>query len=104
MWKAFPRRVNSPCEPPDAGRARPAGIRRPNPPRPAGRPNQGGHVCNRPPRGPMDAMNAIEMRGLTKRFGPVTAVDQLNLEVEKGSIFGFLGPNGSGKSTCIRML
>lgn len=49
-------------------------------------------------------MNAIEMRGLTRRFGSFTAVDDLTLDVKKGSIFGFLGPNGSGKSTCIRML
>jgi len=47
---------------------------------------------------------AIEMAGLTKRFGDFTAVDDLTLTVPRGSIFGFLGPNGSGKSTCIRML
>ena len=49
-------------------------------------------------------MNAIELQGLTKRFGNFTAVDNLSFTVEKGQIFGFLGPNGSGKSTCIRML
>ncbi len=49
-------------------------------------------------------MNAIELRGLTRRFGPFTAVDDLTFDVPKGAIFGFLGPNGSGKSTCIRML
>lgn len=49
-------------------------------------------------------MNAIEMKGLTRRFGEMTAVDDLTLTVSKGAIFGFLGPNGSGKSTCIRML
>ncbi len=49
-------------------------------------------------------MNALEVRGLTKRFGDFTAVDSLDFDVAKGSIFGFLGPNGSGKSTCIRML
>ncbi len=41
---------------------------------------------------------------LTRRFGPITAVDQLNLNVPKGSIYGFLGPNGAGKTTTIRML
>lgn len=49
-------------------------------------------------------MNAIETHGLTKHFGPVRAVEDLDLEVRRGEIFGFLGPNGSGKSTTIRML
>ncbi len=49
-------------------------------------------------------MNAIELKGLTKRFGNFTAVDTLSFNVKAGTIFGFLGPNGSGKSTCIRML
>jgi ABC-type multidrug transport system ATPase subunit len=48
--------------------------------------------------------HAIELSGLTKRFGSFTAVDALSFTVPRGSIFGFLGPNGSGKSTCIRML
>jgi ABC-type multidrug transport system ATPase subunit len=52
----------------------------------------------------MSAENAIELRGLTKRFGAFTAVDHLSFDVRRGTIFGFLGPNGSGKSTCIRML
>ncbi len=47
---------------------------------------------------------SVVITNLTKRFGNFTAVDQLNLKVEKGEIFGFLGPNGSGKSTTIRML
>ena len=46
----------------------------------------------------------IECDGLTRRFGPFTAVDHVTFSVAKGSIFGFLGPNGSGKSTVIRML
>ena len=49
------------------------------------------------------ALSAIVATGLTKKFGPVTAVDNLTFEVRPGSIFGFLGPNGSGKSTTIRM-
>ena len=47
---------------------------------------------------------AIEIEGLTKKFGNFTAVDGVSLSVESGEIFGFLGPNGSGKSTIIRML
>jgi ABC-2 type transport system ATP-binding protein len=46
----------------------------------------------------------IKTENLTKRFGSVTAVDKLNLEVKAGEIFGFLGPNGSGKTTTIKML
>ena len=47
---------------------------------------------------------AIEINGLTKRFGDFTAVNGVSFSVENGEIFGFLGPNGSGKSTIIRML
>ncbi len=47
---------------------------------------------------------AIQTQGLTRRFGPVTAVDNVSLSVSPGEIFGFLGPNGSGKTTAIRML
>ena len=49
-------------------------------------------------------MNAIEVRGLTRRFGAFTAVDHVSFDVHKGEIFGFLGSNGAGKSTTIRML
>ena len=48
--------------------------------------------------------SAIEMFGLTKRYGSATAVDGLDLRVEPGQVFGFLGPNGAGKPTTIRML
>lgn len=47
---------------------------------------------------------AIEAENLTRRFGNVTAVDQVTLHIERARIYGFLGPNGSGKSTTIRML
>lgn len=47
---------------------------------------------------------AIQTQNLTKKFGDLIAVNQLNLNIEKGSIYGFLGPNGCGKSTTIRML
>jgi len=46
-------------------------------------------------------MAAIEINGLTKRFGDIVAVDDLTLHIEEGEIFGFLGPNGAGKSTTI---
>lgn len=47
---------------------------------------------------------AIDVRGLTKRFGSHVAVDHIDLQVKKGEICGFLGPNGSGKTTFIRTL
>ncbi len=47
---------------------------------------------------------AISLRGVVKRFGPITAVDGLDLEVPVGVCFGLLGPNGAGKSTTMRML
>jgi ABC-2 type transport system ATP-binding protein len=47
---------------------------------------------------------AIDVRGMTKRFGSLTAVDHIDLQVQTGNICGFLGPNGSGKTTFIRML
>ena len=46
----------------------------------------------------------IEVRGLTKRYGPTVAVDGLTFEVKPGTVTGFLGPNGSGKSTTMRMI
>lgn len=47
---------------------------------------------------------AIDVIGMTKRFGNRTVVDSIDLQVRTGEIFGFLGPNGSGKTTFIRML
>jgi ABC-2 type transport system ATP-binding protein len=47
---------------------------------------------------------ALRVVGLTKRFGNLTAVDGLSLEVRRGEIFGFLGPNGAGKTTTIKMM
>jgi ABC-2 type transport system ATP-binding protein len=47
---------------------------------------------------------AIDVRGMTKRFGDRAVVDHIDLQVRTGEIFGFLGPNGSGKTTFIRML
>jgi ABC-2 type transport system ATP-binding protein len=53
---------------------------------------------------PEDTGWAIRAQGLTKQFGALTAVDHVDLQVPKRSVYGFLGPNGSGKSTTIRML
>jgi len=52
----------------------------------------------------MNSDYAIESRGLSKHFGTLKAVSELDLKVPRGQIYGFLGPNGSGKSTTIRML
>ncbi len=46
----------------------------------------------------------IELKNLTKRFGDIVAVRQLNLSVSEGEIFGFIGPNGAGKTTTLRMM
>ena len=47
---------------------------------------------------------AIRLRGVVKRFGPITAVDGLDLDVPEGTCVGLLGPNGAGKSTTMKML
>jgi ABC-2 type transport system ATP-binding protein len=52
----------------------------------------------------MSAGLAVDVRGLTKRFGSKLAVDHVDIAVPKGEVWGFLGPNGSGKTTTIRML
>ena len=46
----------------------------------------------------------IQTNGLTKKYRGRAAVNQLNLEIKQGDIYGFLGPNGAGKTTTIRML
>jgi energy-coupling factor transporter ATP-binding protein EcfA2 len=53
---------------------------------------------------PGDSRPVIEVRHLTKRYGPVLAVDDLSFTVAAGQVTGFLGPNGSGKSTTMRMI
>lgn len=52
----------------------------------------------------VDASLAIDVRGLTKRYGGRAVVDHLSMQVRRGEIYGFLGPNGSGKTTSIRMM
>lgn len=49
-------------------------------------------------------MEAIEVQGLTKRYGEVVAVDRVSFSVREGELFGFLGPNGAGKTTTVRIL
>lgn len=46
----------------------------------------------------------VRARGLTKRYGPITAVDGMDLDVARGDVYGLLGPNGAGKTTFMRML
>jgi ABC-2 type transport system ATP-binding protein len=52
----------------------------------------------------MDMSAALVLDGVTKRFGDVLAVDDVSVEVPRGTIYGFLGPNGAGKTTTIRMV
>ena len=54
--------------------------------------------------GSRDTVPAIEMQAVTRRFGSRVAVDNLDLRVAKGELYGFLGPNGAGKTTTVRML
>ncbi|MCU1484235.1 MAG: daunorubicin resistance transporter ATP-binding subunit, partial [Actinomycetia bacterium] len=60
-------------------------------------------VVPRPARRP-DGPSAISTEGLVRRFDGTAAVDGLDLDVQRGEIYGFLGPNGAGKSTVVRML
>src|SRR5574340_257374 len=46
----------------------------------------------------------VEVSGITKKYGPIVAVDTVSFDVIEGEIFGFLGPNGAGKTTLVRML
>ena len=49
-------------------------------------------------------MNTVEIENLSKSFGKNTVLNEINLEIEQGEVFGFIGPNGAGKSTTIRIL
>jgi ABC-2 type transport system ATP-binding protein len=55
-------------------------------------------------QGKRDPTNAITIQHLVKRYGSVTAVDELDLDIRRGELFGFLGPNGAGKTTTINIL
>ncbi|MCX6387307.1 MAG: ATP-binding cassette domain-containing protein [Solirubrobacterales bacterium] len=52
----------------------------------------------------MTAAPPVEVRALTKTYGDITAVDNVDLTVEAGDVFGYLGPNGAGKTTSMRMM
>ena len=62
------------------------------------------HALVLPPRRGGDATPAIEADDLTRRFGDFTAVNRVNLRIERGEIYGFLGSNGCGKTTTMKML
>ena len=49
-------------------------------------------------------MPIVETFNLTKKFGKITAVDNLSIGIDEGEVFGLLGPNGAGKTTIIKML
>lgn len=55
------------------------------------------------PQAPEAAATALSLRGLTKRFGNAVAVDNLNLDIPTGSMYGIVGPNGAGKTTALTM-
>ena len=64
----------------------------------------GSQKFNIPPRQPDGAAPVIVARGLTRRFGDFTAVDHIDLDIQRGEIFGFVGSNGCGKTTTMKML
>jgi ABC-2 type transport system ATP-binding protein len=56
------------------------------------------------PSGSCEGTEVLRLEGVTKRYGKFTAVDRIDLTVDRGKVFGFLGPNGAGKTTTIRMV
>ena len=73
--------------------------------REAGCPSQRSSTTCRPTRrDPVPAGPAVSLRGVTKRFGDVTAVDGVDLDIAEGEFFSMLGPSGSGKTTMLRMI
>ena len=52
----------------------------------------------------MNSAYAVELKGVVKRYNEILAVNQVDLTINTGEIFGLLGPNGSGKSTTMKML
>ena len=100
-----PGALQPPTAPGNQARAAKA-TARPEPPRPESeRPSPGPEPPSPRPAPPRpDNGWAVETHGLSKRFGPTVAVDDVELLVPRGSAFGYLGPNGAGKTTLIRTL
>ncbi len=67
------------------------------------RKNSSGNTMQTEPKG-VNEMTAIKIKGLTKRYGDFTAVDNISFDVQQGDLVGFLGVNGAGKTTTINML
>jgi putative spermidine/putrescine transport system ATP-binding protein len=65
---------------------------------------QGRALPAQPGAGPASAGPDVRLRGVTKKFGDVLAVDDLTMDVARGEFFALLGPSGSGKTTCLRMI
>lgn len=63
----------------------------------------GKHICSKPPQTPAH-LNILEAHHITKRYANHTALDDVSLNIPKGSIFGLLGPNGAGKTSLIRII
>jgi ABC-2 type transport system ATP-binding protein len=61
-------------------------------------------MCETPAAPMLEAMNAITVHRLTKRYGRLVAVDDLSFTVRRGAVTGFLGPNGAGKTTALAMI
>jgi ABC-2 type transport system ATP-binding protein len=57
--------------------------------------------CDKSLRMEINMSKVVEIDGLLKEYGELTAVNRINLEIEEGEVFGLLGPNGSGKTTTI---
>lgn len=69
-----------------------------------GGPGSGSELANLTPRVTSESETVIVAKGLTKKFGTFTAVDNISFNIQRGEIFGLLGPNGAGKSTTFKML
>lgn len=66
--------------------------------------NQARHTDTSQPQKPYLVSHILTIENLTKKFGPITAVDTLSFTIEKGNVYGLLGPNGSGKSTTLGII